>query len=152
MRIDERKVTREFLQEFNFENMMSVTLSLKQNIYGERLDKIKAQRNFRHFMNLLNKKVFGNSFRRHGQRIKVIPVLEISRDNRLHYHLAICNPYPDQAIWFETQIEQLWKKTRWGYFQNKIDHGADAGWIDYITKLGSHDEVDWENMCRVSRI
>lgn len=148
----ERKVIRDFLRESNFENMMAVTLSMKQNIKGERLDAIKAARNLRHFMNLLNKKAFGNSFNRHGKRIAVIPVLETSIGLRRHYHLAICNPYPDQPLWFESQIKQLWKKTYWGYSENDIQHGANAGWVNYITKLGPHDEVDWENLYRVRRV
>ena len=148
----ERKAIRKYLSKDNFENMLSVTLSMKQRELGEKLDPIKASQNLRHFLNLLNKKTFGNSFKRNGRRVEVIPVLENSCAGRLHYHLAIRNPNLDRSFWFETQIKHLWSNTRWGYSENKIERYADAGWIKYITKLNSHDEVDWENFYRVRRV
>lgn len=148
----QQNVTRQYLQQSNLENMAAATLSLKQRAFGEKLDSIKASQNMRHFLNLLNKKAFGNSASRQGVKVEVIPVLETSTGGRLHYHLAIENPQPEQPFWFEIQIEKLWKKTRWGYSENNIQHGADAGWVNYITKLGPYDEVDWENLHRVRRV
>lgn len=149
MNTNSRNVTLRFLLETDLEDMLAVTLSMKQNVMGEKLDAIKAAKNFRHFMNLLNKKTYGNSFRRHGKKIEVIPVLETSYSGRLHYHLAIRNPYPEKPEWFESQIRNLWSNTHWGYSGIDIQTGADTGWIGYIAKLGPHDEVDWENMHKV---
>lgn len=81
-----------------------------------------------------------------------LPVLETSYSGRLHYHLAIRNPFPKKHEWFETQIRKLWGKTDWGYSGIDIQTGADTGWINYIAKLGPHDEVDWENMHSVRRV
>jgi hypothetical protein len=142
---DQKAVTSRFLQQMKFANMAAVTLSLKQNINGEHIDRIKASKNIRHFLNLLNKKIYGNAFQRYGKKIEVISVLENSYSGRLHCHLAINNPYPEEPIWFETLLHQQWKKTRWGYSENNIQHNANPGWINYITKLNPHDEVDWEN-------
>ena len=146
MNNDTRNATRRFLLEADLKNMSAVTLSMKQNIISNKLDAIKATKNLRHFMNLLNKEAYGNSFKRHGKRIEVIPVLETSHAGRLHYHLAIRNPYPEDGLWFDLQIPKTWNKTDWGYSELNIQHGADTGWINYIAKLGPHDEVDWENM------
>jgi len=137
--------TRQFLQEVNFTHMVAVTFSMKQNIEYERIDKIKASKNIRHFLNLLNKKTYGNASHRYGKKLAVITVLETSFSGRLHCHLAINNPNPDNPIYFENLIESLWKKTRWGYSENNIQHNANSGWINYITKLNPQDEVDWEN-------
>lgn len=152
MNTNSRNVTLRFLLETDLDDMLAVTLSMKQNLLGEKLDSIKATKNLRHFLNLLNKQSYGNSFRRHGKKIEVIPVLETSYSDRLHYHLAVRNPYPEKLQWFETQIRRLWSKTDWGYSEIDIQTDVDTGWINYIAKLGPHDEVDWENMHKVRRV
>ncbi len=140
-----KSAIKPFLNNVEFQNMVAVTLSLKQNIYSEQLDTIIAQKNLRHFLNLLNKKIYGNAFKRYGKRIEVIAVLETSVSDRLHYHLAINNPKPDEPFYFNFLVEHLWRQTRWGYNENHIVHEANSGWVDYITKLNPKDEVDWEN-------
>ena len=140
-----RNQIREFFEGFSGENTLGLTFSIKQNESGEWLDKIKAQQNFRHFMNLLNTSAFGNGFRRYNKRIAVLPALETSYSGRLHYHAAIKSPRPDQQYWFEHEVRKLWLKTRWGYSEIHIHRSTDDGWVRYITKLHNSDEVDWEN-------
>jgi len=58
-----------------------VTLTLKQARQSERgawikVDDYSCRQAFRHFMNLLNREVYGAAFRRHGKRLRVLPVLE----------------------------------------------------------------------------
>jgi hypothetical protein len=58
-----------------------VTLTLKQGRQGDcsgwiKIDHYQCRQAFRHFMNLLNKAVYGSAFRRHGKRLRVLPVLE----------------------------------------------------------------------------
>ena len=40
------------------------------------LDRDAATQNFRHFLNLLNGRVYGNAFKRHSKRLRVIAVVE----------------------------------------------------------------------------
>ena len=64
-------------------NPLFVTFTLKQKIQFQSevgthlvdLDEVYMRTNFRHFSNRLNKKVFGNSFRRYGKRLKMIVVI-----------------------------------------------------------------------------
>jgi hypothetical protein len=58
-----------------------VTLTLKQGHRADsgswiKVDHYQCGQAFRHFMNLLNKKVYGSACRRHGKRLRVLPVLE----------------------------------------------------------------------------
>jgi hypothetical protein len=58
-----------------------VTLTLKQARQCERgawikIDDYACRQAFRHFMNVLNRAVYGAAFRRHGKRLRVLPVLE----------------------------------------------------------------------------
>ena len=58
-----------------------VTLTLKQarqsdNGVWVKIDDYPCRRAFRHFMNLLNRSVYGTAFRRYGKRLRVLPVLE----------------------------------------------------------------------------
>src|ERR1700712_2524896 len=58
-----------------------VTLSLKQARQPAsgcwvKIDDYRCRQAFRHFMNLLNRAVYGSAFRRHGKRLRVLPVLE----------------------------------------------------------------------------
>jgi hypothetical protein len=42
----------------------------------DKIDDYPCRQAFRHFMNLLNQATYGNAFRRHGKRLRVLPVLE----------------------------------------------------------------------------
>jgi len=58
-----------------------VTLTLKQARQPDsggwvKIDDYRCRQAFRHFMNLLNKAVYGAAFRRYGKRLRVLPVLE----------------------------------------------------------------------------
>ena len=65
----------------NWGPFCDVTLTLKQACQSERGARIKiddypCRHAFRHFMNLLNREVYGTAFRRHGKGLRVLPVLE----------------------------------------------------------------------------
>jgi hypothetical protein len=58
-----------------------VTLTLKQGHQPHsggwvKTDDYRCRHAFRHFMNLLNRAAYGSAFRRHGKRLRVLPVLE----------------------------------------------------------------------------
>jgi hypothetical protein len=89
-----------------------VTLTLKQARQSDagawiKLDDYPCRQAFRHFMNLLNRAVYGAAFRRHRKRLRVLPVLEKGElraralrswqratSGRWHIHCAIELNYP----------------------------------------------------------
>jgi len=87
-----REAVQGYLHALSLENCFGVSLTMKQGDSGTHLDEIMASQNFRHFMNRLNSSVYGKRFKRFGQRLNVVPVLERSSTNRLHYHLILQNP------------------------------------------------------------
>jgi hypothetical protein len=130
----------------------AVTLTLKQARLSEggtwvRIDDYSCRQAFRHFMNLLNRAVYGAAFRRHGKRFRVLPVLEKGEvrsrslrssehrtSGRWHVHCAIESPSHFDAIALEGLIRECWAKVEWGYDQILVRDGANAGWINYMLK------------------
>ena len=110
------------------------------------LDDIRAAQNLRHFLNRLNSSVYGKRFKRFGVKLNVVPVLERSSTGRIHYHLILQNPFPDDSAGFCRLIETEWAKTHFGHIQTHVHDRIDHGWTDYITKFKSAgDGVDWQN-------
>jgi hypothetical protein len=141
-----RNGIRRHLFALNLDHCLGVSLTLKQGHVGVRLDDIRASKNLRHFLNRLNSVVYGKRFKRFGVRLNVVPVLERSSTDRIHYHLILQNPFLDDSEGFCRLIEAQWVKTHFGHIQTHVDHGIDHGWTDYITKFKSaSDGIDWEN-------
>jgi adenine-specific DNA methylase len=139
---------KEYLFNVDIKDCIGLTLTLKQQIQNQKLDRISSSQNLHHFLNLLNSKCYGNGFKRYGKRLKVIPVLENSKNNRLHYHLTIQNPFPNDLTRFIYLINSCWMKTKFGHSHTHIHENIDKGWIDYKTKFRNEkDEVDWLNCC-----
>src|SRR5437016_8443657 len=70
-----------FFNTSSWGSFCDVTLTLKQARQSDaggwiKLDDYPCRRAFRHFMNLLNRGVYGVAFRRHRKRLRVLPVLE----------------------------------------------------------------------------
>lgn len=130
----------------------AVTLTLKQarrsdNGAWVRIDDYPCRRAFRHFMNLLNRAVFGAAFRRYGKRLRVLPVLEKGevRDlalrawergtsGRWHIHCAIELPTHFDAIALERLVRVCWAQVEWACGRILVRDGANKGWIDYMLK------------------
>jgi hypothetical protein len=154
---------RDWIDTTDWKNPFAVTLTLKQRIsipndrgrHTVSLTPITASRNLQHFLNVMNKQVYGSAAQRHAKSLPVLSMLEGGSDKRLHYHLAIDCPRDDLAARFPSMIIQSWRKTLWGY--DEIDvQPADEKWgkyIDYITKLRDKpdfaDSIDWMN-CRTA--
>ena len=113
------------------------------------LDRDTATQNFRHFLNLLNGHVYGNAFRRHGKRLRVIAVLEHDDTTRWHYHAAIDCPPHMKPETFKAVISDCWARTDWGHREMSIKAGADNGWVRYMLKSRTKDQydlcIDWLN-------
>ena len=133
----------------HFNDPCAVTLTMKQRANCRMLDPIECSRNFRHFANRLNKSVLGNAFTRHGNRLRMIPVLERSHGERWHYHTVIDRLDRIHRDEFANVVSDCWTKTPWGYRQIDIQHDISNGWINYITKFSQKttysDAMDWQN-------
>lgn len=155
------KIMRDSLREWvnlsDWSSPFAVTLTLKQRLMefgdsgraGVPVTQEIAQQNFRHFLNRLNKRVFGNSAGRHGKRLRVLPVLEGGSHKRLHYHSVIDCPRPELCELFPSMVCEAWTSTQWGYHEVQADPQADDGWLSYITKLRDKPDyslsIDWMN-------
>ncbi len=141
----------EFVNEQDFGASCSVTLTLRRAkltpaglIYISREDCIQ---NLRHFLNVLNRRLHGNSVRR-GVRLNCFSVLEIDEITRPHYHLQIAKPTELSLEEFTYLIWTIWRNTFWGHEIVDVQ-SSDAGWVFYMTKLRSKDKydlcIDWLN-------
>jgi len=141
---DLRIPLRDFLINHARQYDLAVTLTLKQQDGPTTLDRIEAAKNLRHFLNRLNKQAFGNAAQRFGKKVGVISILEASCSGRLHYHLAMKNPFPTTGACHEAVVD-CWSKTRWGYHEVDLQPIYSSGWISYITKSKFIDGWDVEN-------
>jgi hypothetical protein len=97
----------------HWRSICDLTLTLKQglcsavppdNALGSKnshmwipIDEAQSKKAFRHFINLLNRAVYGNAVHRHGKRLRVIGVVEKDGDGRWHIHAAIEPPMHGDA-------------------------------------------------------
>jgi len=139
-----RNNIRNFFKDVEFINPFAITLTMSSTFWRS------ASQNFRHFMNRLNQTFLKSSYRRYGNRLSVIPILEGTKHIQSHYHCVIDNPYPDRNRQFINAVKTSWNETTLGRRQIDIQPMTDDGWIDYMTKLTSKsdikDSVDWENI------
>ena len=167
----QRAAVLEFCTLNGWNNVIAVTLSFRQsrtfpitreqrkalgNVpeyfcgpMSERLDYDKCTQNLRHFMNVINSKVYGNVFKRYGKRLRFIAVIEGGRGKRLHCHAAIDCPEDFDLDNFQALIKGVWEKTHWGYHEVKLVADSDHGWLDYMMKLRDKEHydlsIDWLN-------
>ena len=136
---------RDFFPQWSEDETFAVTLTMKQRTKGQKLDEISASQNLRHFLNLLNRACFGSAARRFDKKVEVIPALEKSYSGRLHYHLALRNPHPNDSFYFQQRIKDCWAKTDFSDAHIDIQRSTDvSGWNRYITK-DICTNIDWEN-------
>lgn len=145
-----RESLRAYLDAIPWQRPVAVSLTLKQRIQQQSIDLYEAAKNFRHFMNRLNRKAFGNAAHRFDRGLRVIPVLEHDEVTRYHHHATIDRPEHLGFEVFKAAIEASWLKTVWGYNEMVIVPVKDGpGWHKYITKAHSKPEydlaIDWTN-------
>jgi hypothetical protein len=137
-----------------------VTLTLRQARRLDtggwmKIDDYQCRRAFRHFANLLNREVYRGAFRRHGKRLRLLPVLEKGevracalrleeRGNtgRWHIHCAVELPPHFNAVALEKSIRRCWARVEWGYGGILVHDGTDTGWINYMLKGRQKSEFD----------
>jgi hypothetical protein len=149
-----------FFDTSSWGEFCDVTLTWKQAWQPDRggwlkIDDYRCRQAFRHFMNLLNRAVYGSAFRRHRKRLRVLPVLEkgwvraralrpweCGASGRWHIHCAIELPSHFDAITLEKMIRECWAKVEWGHGRILVRDGANASWIDYMLKDRQRSEFD----------
>lgn len=138
-----RKAVIEMANSHTWIDPFAVTLTMRWQSWRQH------SQNFRHFMNRLNTAIHGNTYKRYGRRLSVLPVIEGSHRDHPHYHCVIDNPRPDNRIWFEANIFKCWNQTELGLPEMSITPEADIGWIRYMAKPRDKDTYneafDWEN-------
>jgi hypothetical protein len=128
--------------EYRLNECVSVTLSFKQSIRVRKsrtapftlLDRGIAEKNMRHFLNVLNKKTFGNLVKKKGKKLLSIPVYEESETVRFHAHLILEKPKHKDLEEFAKLVNECWGKCYFGYKNTDIKQARDCGWLDYILK------------------
>jgi hypothetical protein len=147
MNINIKNSIKSYLKTFDIRGCLAVTLTMKQEGSGGKLNEVTSSQNFRHFMNVLNRKVYKQQFKRFNKRLNVIPVIENSYKDRIHLHLILSIPenfHHDDYIYL---IKETWNNTNYGYREVDVKPIINSGWTEYITKFKtSHDDVDWENL------
>ena len=134
-------------------NPINVTFTEKQMVGVTRIDEYVSDTNFRHFKNMLNTKVFGNSFIRFGKQLKMIVVREGGKGLRYHLHTIIEQPERYTLTNFEILIKYCWNETLFGYDQVYIEKPTtqerEDGWLYYVlkerSKLDFSNSIVWEH-------
>jgi hypothetical protein len=142
----------------NWHSICDLTLTLKQGRKADndawiKLDENQCRKAFAVFMHRLDNAVYGNATRRHGKRVKILPVIEKAKNGRWHYHAAIELPAHLDAVQFEQMVCDCWSKVDWGYDRILLRDNADRGWLYYMLKPYQKsglerysDCIDWESL------
>lgn len=153
-----RESLRSWISLDDWHAPFAVTLTLRQRVIVQSgtmatrvwLTEAIAVQNLRHFLNKLNRTMFGKASMRFCKGVGCIPVLEGGGDKRLHYHALIDCPRPELVADFPLLIAEHWRSTQWGYWQVDCQSDPDEGWINYITKFRDKpnfaDAIDWMNL------
>jgi hypothetical protein len=144
---------KDYFWSHRIHNPLNVTFTQKQKYNGFWIDDYRSEQNFRHFKNLLNTLIFGNSYRRFGKQLHMIVVRETSSNHRHHLHCIIEHPRHIQYDEFVSMIRKGWSSTNFGYDQIHIEKPSsqqrEDGWLNYImkdhTKVSLDNSIDWTN-------
>lgn len=142
-----------FIRSKRVVNPLNVTLTELQICGGIRLDDIISEQNFRHFRNVLSRKVFGNGYRRFGKELQMLVVREVSTNQRHHIHCIIELPQRYEFLTFKNLIFDVWRNTDFGYEEIHIEKPSskerEDGYLGYImkkrTKVSFEQSIDWMN-------
>ena len=161
MLIDNSNIKKQiinWLENNRISNPINVTLTEKQYLHKTvnnenktfKLDKHNSSQNFRHFKNVLNRKVFGKSYHRFNKQLKMLVVREkSSQTKRLHLHLIIEQPKHIEFLEFKRLIEFIWINCDFGFTEIHIEKPTtfdrEDGWFYYIMKSNIENTIDWNN-------
>lgn len=130
------------ISAFTSEFSRSVSINHKEMIE-------RYQDSLRHFINKLDKALYGNSSKRHGNRMLFVPVIEGLNNGEVpHYHCSV-GISKDRADVFEDKVKICWAQVPFAGFQIKVEPYRDAGWLSYSTKgckFINRPSIDWLNV------
>jgi hypothetical protein len=147
-----QQAVRTYISTLPWKNPVALTLTLKQAVVvnGCRvsLDALHAQSALRHTFNVVDRNLYGNKVR-NGKRLPRFAVYEGGDGIRYHYHIMLDVPHHVTVEYLTTLIWTTWRQTQWGYEVMDCTP-CDAGWANYITKLGTKSDfgsaIDWRNV------
>jgi hypothetical protein len=144
-----RDILESLFNTVPFQNPVAVTLTMKKRAGALAADDIVASANLRLFRVRLETRVLGRAAKVHGKRLRMVCVLELSADHRLHYHCIFERPYCCRFERFKAIIRDQWPKTDFGYHEVDVQDRSDSGWTGYLLKLRQKpsllDSIDWTN-------
>ena len=146
-------LTKKWLLPITNNEVISLTLTYKQKMFLNGmwidLDRYIMEQNLKHFLNLVNSKVFGNGFKRYGKKLKVLTKYEYSINQRHHNHLILEQPNRYDYLTFTKIIINSINKTQWFYnefdIQKPTSKNRKVGWFNYIIKGTLNHSIDWHN-------
>lgn len=148
---------KKFTKSIINNDVVHLTLTYKQQRFLNgrwyKLTEDIMEQNLKHFLNLVNSKVFGNGFKRYGKKLKILSKNELSINQRLHNHLILEKPKRYDYLIFSKIIIQSINKTDWMYLEHHINHPTSMnekmGWLNYIMKgdliNNPNNSIDWNN-------
>lgn len=137
MKIQQREYTKWVLSK-HWNSPISITLMHRCGSIGTTTTACSA--NLKHFLNVVNKTIFGNKVRR-GFKVQAVPTLE-EFDGKPHYHLMMdCPEHITKEALFAL-INQEWPRTNLGHPDIRINENASEGWVKYIFKQRTKPEFD----------
>jgi len=143
---------RQWVSVEQWRQPFAVTLTLKQVRWIDGSVQVSltpeiASRNVRHFLNVLNKQVYGSASQRHGKRLRSLVAFEGSGTKRLHCHLMVDCPRPDLVETFPASVARAWSAADWSDCQIDV-RPCDDGWLTYMTKFRDKPDFasafDWD--------
>jgi len=141
-----------YIRAIEWTNPFALTLTLKQRQFNKSLNLIQVSITLRHFLNRLNRAIFGNASKRFNKSIQFVPVIEYGPDTRYHVHAIIDCPTKLNNITLQSKIVSAWNNTDYGYNHIHLQLIHNDGWTDYITKFNTKPDyalsIDWENVRR----
>lgn len=144
---------KRFYRDSPVPNPINITLTEKQFVEGQRIDDVISEANCRHFLNLLNRRIFGNAHKRYKRHLSTFFVRECSAWHRHHLHAIIEKPSTLTTEEFIAMVIECWTKTKFGYYEHHFEEPADTdrvlGWLNYClkkkTKADVASSIDWAN-------
>lgn len=129
---------------------VTLTFDPKRNRAG--INRQQAESAFRQFINIVNRKVFGNAASRFCKRLTVIPVLEGggSTGKRYHYHALIEAPGSLDIATFIKVLQEAWNRLKVAGEENTWKVCRNSDWLRYMLKERDKDDlldaVDFGNL------
>lgn len=142
-----------YFRKFNIKDPLHVSFTQKQRLGNDTIDDIKSSQNFKHFLNILNRKIYKKGYQRYNKRIQSFVVREYDETHRHHLHTILEIPSHLTVSEFKDLITTSWYQTRFGHkhihFHQPTNEREKVGWVYYIlkirTKLDYYDCIDWDN-------